>query len=1281
MNISGIPGDISIFLDNDQSRVETFDAVFESIDDTYYHIFRVSRKETSLNIAVNQSFPFHLTLFMKYGEVPNSLDYDFTCDLPRHISNDENLWEDLTEELRYTCFIPSTQLNAFGTYYIALAITDGLQERSKSTFSGPVTCTLSIYTSSCLYWHETTEKWTTDGCRVGNLTTMQSTQCLCNHLTSFASDFFIPPNSIDFSTVFKKFDVVNNAAVFSTVIALLGLYLLLLIWARRKDKLDVMKWGVTPLADNNPYDKYFYEIAVYTGMRRGAGTKSKVSFMLSGDEEDTGIRRLDDNKRNLFKRGCIDHFVMAVPSCLGPLSYIRIWHDDSGKGEHGSWYLSRIMISDLQTGQKYFFLCDKWLAVEYEDGLIDRLLPVAGREDLVNFNQLFYHSARKNLSEKHLWFSVISRPNKSSFTRVQRLSCCLSLLYCSMIASSMWYRAEERANKVFSVAIGPFIVTSFELYVSIMTNVVVFPVNFIIVEIFRRSRPGTTSLTKWLKRRKTRPVSATFDVLFNDTEEKQTSKKKKKKFTLPHWCLYFGWALCILTILASSFFVILYSMEWGSQKSEQWLVSIILSFSLSVLVTQPVQVIVIAVFFSCFMKKVTDDDDEDTNTTKVKANKLKPDEEYIHSPSSQAEAFKKTSLLPPKGDKLEALRKERLSELKMQSIIREIAIFGIFVVVLLSLCYTNRDPNSYVMTNSIHQIFFETEHKMAKINFDGLSRTNPAVLWDWIEASLIPGLYAKMYYTGEEMHWRHKRFIKNRESYRVGPARIRQLRVKPGTTFKDKNTCDILSPMDTVINECSVEYEIYDTEQTDNFGVAWTPLDSNTTSFDDNVNDTSPWLYHDAMELNGLPVWGEYNLYGGGGYIATLETTRERSFEIATYLRNNSWYDRYTRAIFIEFTVYNANINLFSLVTFLIELPTVGGGLLSPTISTFRLYNYVGTAAIFVVLGQLVYVGFVAFFLINEILKLRKERKKYFKSFWNCVEAVLVCFSVTTIAMYALRQIFTTLALKEVHKDHSKFVNFQHLAYWDMIFTWILAISLFIAVLKFLKLLRFNKRISMLGMTLKNCFKDLVYFSVIWIIVFLAYCQVFYLVFGRALMDYASMSVTMATQISMMLGRFDYNALNDINRVFSKIFFFFFILCLYWILMNMFLTILNQSIHAVKNDINRQSNEHEIVDFIWKRFVRSIGFTRNNGPNVTNQQVPKVRIQAPDALKEANVSSSDFSEDAFIGSIERLVGYVLRHYGDIDVSEQCDGKDWTLAISLKDSKMKKTRKLPALTTS
>lgn len=45
---------------------------------------------------------------------------------------------------------------------------------------------------------------------------------------------------------------------------------------------------------------------------------------------------------------------------------------------------------------------------------------------------------------------------------------------------------------------------------------------------------------------------------------------------------------------------------------------------------------------------------------------------------------------------------------------------------------------------------------------------------------------------------------------------------------------------------------------------------------------------------------------------------------ILQYLFDNSWLDTLTRAVFVEFTVYNANVNLFCIVTLTLENSALG---------------------------------------------------------------------------------------------------------------------------------------------------------------------------------------------------------------------------------------------------------------------------------------------------------------------------------------------------------------------
>jgi len=91
------------------------------------------------------------------------------------------------------------------------------------------------------------------------------------------------------------------------------------------------------------------------------------------------------------------------------------------------------------------------MAVEEDDGMVERILPVAGTGDLTQFKQLFNKSVRKKMTNDHLWVSVFSRPTRSHFTRVQRISCCVALLFLTMITNAMFFKAADPDHVFFKV--------------------------------------------------------------------------------------------------------------------------------------------------------------------------------------------------------------------------------------------------------------------------------------------------------------------------------------------------------------------------------------------------------------------------------------------------------------------------------------------------------------------------------------------------------------------------------------------------------------------------------------------------------------------------------------------------------------------------------------------------------------------------------------------------------------------------------------------------------------
>lgn len=71
------------------------------------------------------------------------------------------------------------------------------------------------------------------------------------------------------------------------------------------------------------------------------------------------------------------------------------------------------------------------------------------------------------------------------------------------------------------------------------------------------------------------------------------------------------------------------------------------------------------------------------------------------------------------------------------------------------------------------------------------------------------------------------------------------------------------------------------------------------------------WVYTPGSEMNASSYRGQVSQYGGGGYYQDLSRTKEDSAIQLQFLKDHLWLDRGTRAVFLDFSVYNGNINLF----------------------------------------------------------------------------------------------------------------------------------------------------------------------------------------------------------------------------------------------------------------------------------------------------------------------------------------------------------------------------------
>lgn len=76
----------------------------------------------------------------------------------------------------------------------------------------------------------------------------------------------------------------------------------------------------------------------------------------------------------------IIHWVRPPPlsdstaESLGPIWMVHLWHDNGGPSP--SWYVSHVLVRELPSLSSWFFLGECWLAVDEDDGKVEKKLMV-----------------------------------------------------------------------------------------------------------------------------------------------------------------------------------------------------------------------------------------------------------------------------------------------------------------------------------------------------------------------------------------------------------------------------------------------------------------------------------------------------------------------------------------------------------------------------------------------------------------------------------------------------------------------------------------------------------------------------------------------------------------------------------------------------------------------------------------------------------------------------------------------------------------------------------------
>ncbi|KAJ8912075.1 hypothetical protein NQ315_000581 [Exocentrus adspersus] len=551
----------------------------------------------------------------------------------------------------------------------------------------------------------------------------------------------------------------------------------------------------------------------------------------------------------------------------------------------------------------------------------------------------------------------------------------------------------------------------------------------------------------------------------------------------------------------------------------------------------------------------------------------------------------------------------------------------------------------FYLTKALTQQFVEREFETLNgVNINYNSIRTAADFWFYVENHLIGSFFWESVY-GYDENDSDAKIDEDAmnilyENQVLGVPRIRQVKVK-------NDSCVVHDYFRRLFVNCYDQYSS-DKEDTNTFG----------------PGDSTAWIHSDESATKQLSYHGKITTYGGGGFYADLLKSKNETKTMFQDLKENLWITRGTRAVFVDFTTFNPNINIFGICKLVLEFPSSGGVL--PSVEFRSVYlKQLGTAQdwFLMICENSIYV-FATIFLMRSLREIVYFKLKYFKLFWSYINLVIIGCCVTNGVFTILNISNDPATIDAYKKNPDKYGNFEYFGYLHILQNDIFAVNLFFTYIKIFEYLNFNRTMGQLNNTLKkklphffSAFLTLWDFRLCFFIIFFAFAELGYLIFGSQVESFSSFAVAMFTLLRTILGDFDYPEIERANRILAPTFFLSYIFLVFFVLLNMFLAIINDTYADVKTEIAIAPDEMQMTEYLQRGFfntLRKLGCTRVEKSELKREVNVTIR-HIREALKKygkynidpiAEVDHDDMEK--LLAELEAILSDVARKEGGLD---------------------------------
>ncbi|XP_055963049.1 polycystin family receptor for egg jelly [Sorex fumeus] len=644
--------------------------------------------------------------------------------------------------------------------------------------------------------------------------------------------------------------------------------------------------------------------------------------------------------------------------------------------------------------------------------------------------------------------------------------------------------------------------------------------------------------------------------------------QRKPHFVLPGWCVFLAWFLVFAVSSVSSAFIIFYGLTYGYEKSVEWLLASFCAFCQSVLVVQPLKIILVSGYRTSqpkYAKNLPWTSNYHYMQIQLRPRDLSPEEtEALHQ---DIVALRRSRMYQPlTEDEVRIFQRKQRVRKRALLFLGYVLTHVLFLALLLALVAALGHAGSFHYSRFLRDCFSP-----------GLGAvTELQDVYEWLGRVPVPLFHNEQDPT----------FLPDSSSKILGLPRLRQVRAEPGKKF-----CLPAQTLGPGRNRgrvrCHPPESGADREDTRNYSSAWGAVVS--------TQRADGFLYQPPEAQGAYVSFGVLDAYGSGGYAFYFypEEQRFNSTLRLADLQRDRWLDGRTRAVVLELTTFSPDAGLLGSLSVLFEVSPLGAVNASLALHSFTLADLDRETSAEAYLYAAVLLFFAAYAL-DEAYVMGQEGTAYLRSVYNWLNLTLKGLFAVGIALFAWKHVLATRLIRAHVAHPAAFVPFHAVAQLDGAVRVVLGFLIFLSVLKSLRYSRAFYDVRLAQRAIQTAGPAIGHVALIVAVYLLVFMVFGYLVFGQHEWNYSSLAHATQTVCSYCVSAFrstEFSGGRD--GALGLLFLASFLLVMVCVLVKLFQAVILSAYEGLKQPVYEEpSDEAEAVTYLCRKLRAALAFLR-----------------------------------------------------------------------------------------